>query len=92
MFGLASGYADRAGPRWGPILGAPHRNDLADIVIAAGTGAGTRLVTQDNGQSRRLDFVARALKIGVRAMRFEDVVAGAPPITTKRAARGTRRM
>ncbi|MBX7192626.1 MAG: hypothetical protein K1X94_11240 [Sandaracinaceae bacterium] len=73
VFGIASGYADRMGPRWAPILGAPHRNDLADIVIAASAGAGTRLVTQDKGQAARLDFVAKALNLGVRAVGVDDV-------------------
>lgn len=73
MFGIANGFADRAGPRWGRVLRAPHRNDLADIVIAASVGAGTRLVTQDKGQAARLDFVSEALNLGVRAVGVDDV-------------------
>jgi hypothetical protein len=76
MFGIANGFADRAGPRWGPVLRAPHRNDLADIVIAASAGVGTRLVTQDKGQAARLDFVADALSLGVRAMSVDEVADG----------------
>ena len=48
-------------------------------MIAASAGAGTRLVTQDKGQAARLDLVAGALKIGVRAMGIEEVIDGAPP-------------